>query len=77
MLNTHAVTIKEDDTEDLTATTVPSGETITWSSSDAEVATVSNGVVTAVAAGNAIITASITVDGVSYTDTCTVIVTEA
>ena len=65
-LNTHTVTIDKDDTYALTATTVPRS-----------VATVSSGTVTAVAAGNTIITASITVSGVTYTDTCTVVVPSA
>lgn len=73
-LSTHAVTIAKDDTYALTATTVPSGQTVTWSSASTSVATVSNGTVTAVAAGNTVITASITVSGVTYTDTCTVVV---
>ena len=73
-LNTHTVTIDKDDTYALTATTVPSGQTVTWSSASTSVATVSSGTVTAEAAGNTIITASITVSGVTYSDTCTVIV---
>lgn len=73
-LSTHAVTVEKDDTYALVATTVPSGQTVTWTSSNTSVATVSNGTVTAVAAGNTVITASITVSGVTYTDTCTVIV---
>jgi uncharacterized protein YjdB len=74
VLNTHATTITEGDTVTLTATTKPAGETVTWSSSDSTVASVSGGVVEGEGEGNAIITASITVDGVTYTDTCTVIV---
>lgn len=65
-----------DDPETLVATVVPSGTAVTWTSSDDEVATVSNGAVTAVAAGTATITAKITVDGTDYTDTCAVTVTE-
>lgn len=76
-LNTHSVTIDEHDTVTLTATTMPSTASVTWTSADTSVATVSGGVVTGVAAGNTIITASITVDGVTYDDTCTVIVREA
>ena len=75
LINTHAVTVKEGANVTLTAGTVPAGETVSWSSSDSSVATVSAGVVTGVSEGNAIITASITVDGVNYTDTCTVVVT--
>lgn len=74
LINTHATTVAENDTVELTVETIPAGETVTWSSSDSTVASVSNGVVTGEAEGNAIITASITVDGVTYTDTCTVIV---
>lgn len=78
LINKHAVTITEGDTETLTAQTVPAGETVTWSSSNSTVASVtSGGVVEGASEGNAIITASITVDGVTYTDTCTVIVEEA
>ena len=73
-LSTHTVIIAKDDTYALTATTVPSGQTVTWSSASTSVATVSNGVVTAAGAGNTVITASITVSGVTYSDTCTVIV---
>lgn len=62
-------------TKTLTATTTPAGSTVTWNSGSTSVATVSNGVVTPEGAGNTIITASITEDGVTYNDTCTVIVT--
>lgn len=58
----------------LNAVTTPAGQTVTWSSSATDKATVSNGEVTAVSAGTAVITASITVDGHTYTDTCNVTV---
>lgn len=78
MLNTHAVTLTVNDTYDLTATTIPAGETVTYSSSSTTYAEVtSGGKITAKAAGSAIITASITVDGIAYTDTCTVVVEAA
>ena len=77
LINTHAVTVEENDTVTLTATTIPASQTVTWSSSDNTIASVANGVVTGEAEGSAIITASITVDGVTYTDTCTVIVEAA
>lgn len=64
-------------TETLVANVIPSGTSVTWDEANDEVATVSNGTVTAVGAGNTIITASITKDGVTYNDTCTVIVTAA
>jgi len=60
----------------ITATVSPSNATnkiVTWSSSNAAVATVAGGVVTPVAAGAAVITAT-TVQG-SFTVTCTVTVT--
>ena len=60
----------------LTATVNPNNATdqsVSWSTSDANVATVENGVVTAVAAGNATITVT-TTDG-AFTATCSVTVT--
>lgn len=62
-------------TGSLTATTVPDSATVTWTSSDPTKATVNSGTVTAVAAGTATITAEITVDGVTYNDSCVVTVT--
>ena len=58
----------------LQAVTVPAGETVTWTSSDDEKASVANGVVSGVASGTVTITATITVDGTQYTDTATVAV---
>ncbi|EPL1953323.1 Ig-like domain-containing protein [Citrobacter freundii] len=63
------------DTTSLTATLAPAGatDTVTWESSDPEVATVSaSGVVTGVAAG----TATITARARTFTDTATITVTE-
>lgn len=74
-LNTHSTQVSVGGTTRLIATTIPTGKTVTWTSGTAAKATVSNnGTVTGVEAGSSIITASITVDGVVYTDTCTVIV---
>ena len=76
LINTHAVTIEVGDTLTLTAETIPASETVTWTSSAGTVASVtSGGVVEGLVAGSTVITASITVDGVTYTDTCTVVVT--
>ena len=61
----------------LTATITPSNATsqnVTWKSSDTKVATVDNGLVTAVAEGTATITVT-TTDG-NFEDTCTVTVTQ-
>ena len=76
-LSRHSLTLAADDTFTLTAVTVPAGETVTFSSGSDSVATVgeTTGLVTAVAAGNTIITATMTKSGVTYTDTCTVVVT--
>lgn len=74
ILNKSYLDMSVDDVARLKATTTPSGETITWTSSDTEVAEVSNGIVTAKDVGNATITAKITVNGVNYTDTCSVVV---
>lgn len=77
-LNKHAVELVKDGTETLVATTVPDGETVSWSSSDTSVATVtSGGVVTAQAEGVCVIIATITVEGVSRIDSCEVTVTAA
>ena len=61
-------------TGSLSVTTVPAGATVTWTSSDITKATVNSGTVTAVAAGTCTITASITVDGVTYVAACEVTV---
>ena len=65
-------------TTTLTETVIPSNatnKTVSWSTSDSSVATVSNGVVTGVSAGTARITVTTTEGG--YTDYCDVTVTPA
>lgn len=77
-LDTHAVTIKIGDTVTLGVTKYPADAVVTFSSASTSIAEVtSGGVVSGAGTGNTIITASITVDGVTYTDTCTVIVEAA
>lgn len=62
-------------TETLIATTKNAGEAaVSWSSSNEAVATVENGTVKALTAGNTTITAQITVDGEVYKATCEVTV---
>ena len=73
-LNAHYLAMADEATEQLVAQVSPAGTTVTWTSSDTSIATVSGGLVTAKDVGDCIITASITVDGVDYTDTCTVVV---
>lgn len=75
-LNKPSTTIEAGQTETLTATVTPanaSNKSVTWTTSDSDVATVAGGVVTAKGAGTATITAT-TVDG-GFTATCSVKVT--
>lgn len=77
-LTEHTITVSASNgTHQLTANTVPEGQTVTWASSDTDKATVAAGLVTGKAAGNVIVTASVTINGVTYSDTCTVIVAAA
>ena len=75
-LDKTSASVKQGKTITLTATVEPAdavNKNVTWSSNDASVATVNNGVVTGVATGNAKITVT-TEDG-SHTASCTVTVT--
>ena len=75
-LDKTSASVKQGRTITLTATVAPAdavNKNVTWSSNNASVATVSNGVVTGVATGNAKITVT-TEDG-SHTASCTVTVT--
>ena len=76
-LDKHTINVEKDGTYTLHASVYPAGTAVTWTSGSSSVATVANGVVTGEGAGNTIITAAITKDGVTYNDTCTVIVTTA
>lgn len=78
-LNNHYLELVTEGTSTLVATVSGSSQTPVFSSSSAVAAVgESTGVVTAGdSAGNCIITASITDDGVTYTDTCTVKVVAA
>ena len=68
---TESVAVGE--TATIVATTTPTGKGVNWASSNASVATVSNGVVTGVKAGVAVITAT----AGAYSASCTVTVTAA
>lgn len=75
-LNQTTLSLNTEETETLIATVAPEdaiNKSVTWESSDDNVATVSNGVVRGISAGNATITVT-TVDG-EYTATCEVTVT--
>lgn len=76
-LDKHSSTIAVGDILDLTARTIPANQTVTWSSDDTDKAIVSNGQVSAAAVGTVTITASVTVDGKTATDTCTVQIVSA
>nr|MBQ4454271.1 Ig-like domain-containing protein [Clostridia bacterium] len=77
-LSKNYISIVKNTTYDLTANVIPAGTTVTWASADTTKASVSGGTVTAgSSAGNTIITASITQGGVTYNDTCTVVVTNS
>ena len=77
-LSKNYISIVKNTTYDLTANVIPAGTTVTWASADTSKANVSGGTVTAgSSAGNTIITASITQGGVTYNDTCTVVVTNS
>lgn len=77
VLNKSNITLEENETATVRAYTTPEGQEVTWSSSAEGKATVEDGVITAVAEGTAVITASMTYDDVTYTDTCNVTVTGA
>lgn len=77
-LDAHTIDLLVDGTRTLVATTNPEEAVVSWDSDNDAIATVtSGGVVTGEGAGSTIITATITVDGVDYTDTCTVRVAAA
>ncbi len=50
----------------------PGGQTVSWTSSDNQIAVVENGLIRAVAEGTVTITATITYNGRSYSNTCAV-----
>ena len=75
-LDKSSVSVEEDETTQLNATTVPSGQAVTWSTSDAEVVSVTQtGVIEGVAEGTAKVTAAMVYGDVSYSDSCDVTVT--
>ena len=74
-LNKTSLTLEPAETEQLTATLKNIQGTVIWTSNNPSVATIANdGTVTAVAVGNATITAKVTCDGKEYTANCTVTV---
>lgn len=76
-LDTMSAVIGTGDTKTVTATVVPAlgeGISLDWKSSDTSIATVADGVITAVAAGNATVTASVTIEGRTFGENCAVTV---
>ena len=69
-LNRANLNLTVDDTYQLKATVSPVGTAVTWTSGNSSTATVSNGLVTAKAAGTTTITASISDGTNTYTDVC-------
>ncbi len=65
------------ETNTITATITPSGQSVTWTSSNTSVATVSNGTITAKGTGTANITAKFTYNGIVYSSICTITVKES
>ncbi len=76
VLSSNSMSMEVDGSSTITATTTPSGQNVTWVSSNTSVATVSNGTITAKASGSTTITAKFTYNGNTYSKTCTVIVAE-
>lgn len=75
VLNKANISLEVGGTDTLVATTTPAGEAVTWSTSDAEVVTVSNGFVTGEGVGTAKVTAAMVYGDITYQDTCNVTVT--
>ena len=78
LLDKHVLNLTVGDTYTFVVDKYPANANVSFNSSASTYASVnSSGKVTAAAAGSTIITASITVDGIDYTDTCTVKVVAA
>lgn len=74
-LNKGSITVSDKGSERITATTMPSGQSVSWLSDDESTATVSNGTVYGVSAGTTTIRAEFEYNGKTYQKTCTVSVT--
>ena len=75
-LDRTSLSLAQGTSESLTATIRPIGAEVTWESNNKSAAAVENGVVYAVAPGNALISAIVKANGESRTATCQVTVTE-
>jgi len=71
-LSQTTLSLNEGDTATLTATVVPSGSPVTWSSTNGGIAEVSNGKITAKSDGGTTVTATISYGGKNYSASCLV-----
>lgn len=76
-ISTTSMSLNVGETGTIIATATPSGQTVTWTSSNTSVASVSGGTITAKASGYATITAKFTYNGITYSKTCSVTVISA
>lgn len=75
-LNKSSLSLYIGDTSTLSAAVTPSGQTVSWSTSNSSIVMINNGKVTAISNGTATITASFRYNGVTYSTTCSVTVTK-
>lgn len=75
-LSQRRATLAPGDRLSLTAATTPSGQAVSWRSTDPAVAAVADGIVTAVRPGTATVNATMEYDGAQYFALCTVTVRE-
>lgn len=76
-LDTMSAVIGTGDTKTIVATVVPAlggGISVDWQSSDNSIVTVADGVITAIEAGYATVTASVTLEGRTFSENCAVTV---
>ena len=74
-LSQNSLTVSDNGSGRISATTVPSGQSVSWSSDDESIATVSNGTIYGVSAGTTGINAELEYNGRTYYAYCTVNVT--
>ena len=71
-LSHSAVSLSPNKSTQIIAYTTPDGQPVSWSSADPNIAIVENGTITAVNSGQTEITVSFTVQGVTFSDSCSV-----
>ena len=75
-LSHSSVSLSPNKSTQVIAYTNPDGQQVSWSSADPNIATVINGTITAVNSGQTVITASFSVQGITFSDSCSVYVSE-